>query len=101
MSKWSLVWSESALKDLRKLDKHVAKVIITKTAASLDNIQDPKTVLIPLKYAKKGQYKYRIGNYRVICRMIENEFIVEAIIVGHRKEVYKKYINRHHLFSEI
>lgn len=89
MNKWSLIWTESALKDLRKLDKHIAKVIISKTKASLDNIDEPKNVLIPLKYSKKGQYKYRIGNYRVICRMIDGESVVEAITVGHRREVYK------------
>lgn len=89
MTKWKLVWSESARKDLLKFDKHISKIIISKTASSLDHIDDPRTVLVPLKYAKSGQYKYRIGNYRVVCRLIDNELIVEAIRVGRRREVYK------------
>lgn len=85
MKRWHLVWTESALKDLKKLDKHIAKIIIEKTTSNLDNIEDPKKILIPLKYAKKEQYKYRIGSYRVICRLIDNKLIVEAINIGNRK----------------
>lgn len=90
MKKWSLVWSEASLRDLRKLDKKVAKIIVSKTQANLDNIDDPRKLLIPLKYAKKGQYKYRIGSYRVICRLIDADFVIESVSIGHRKEVYKK-----------
>lgn len=89
MANWRLRWSESALKDLRKLDKHIAKVIVMKTHSSLDNIDDPMAVLSSLRYAKKGQYKYHIGFYRVICLLIDNECIVEAVSVGHRRDVYK------------
>ncbi|HBS91066.1 MAG TPA: type II toxin-antitoxin system mRNA interferase toxin, RelE/StbE family, partial [Erysipelotrichaceae bacterium] len=47
-------------------------------------------VLVPLKYAKKGQHKYRIGNYRVICTLSHHELLVVAIRVGHRKDMYQK-----------
>lgn len=87
--KWELLWSEAALKDLRKLDKQIAKIIVKKTSWALNNIDDPKLVLEPLKYARKGQYKYRVGNYRIICRMIDDECIIEAIALGHRRDIYK------------
>lgn len=86
---WKLMWSESAKKDLSILDKHVAKIIILNATDALDNIQNPLSVLIPLKYGKKGQYKYRMGKYRVICTLIANECVILAITVGHRKDVYK------------
>lgn len=87
---WKLVWSESAKRDLQRLDKHIAKIIILKTMATLDNIENLKQYLVPLKHAKKSQYKYRIGNYRVICVLEEKECIILAISLGHRNNIYKR-----------
>lgn len=88
-NKWTLVWSEAALKDLKQLDKHIAKIIISNSEVALNNVSDLKEILIPLKYAKKDQYKYRIGKYRVICRLIYNHCIVEAISIGHYENILK------------
>lgn len=87
---WRLLWSESAKKDLKKLDPHIAKTIITKTASALDGIVDPLSVLVPSKYGKSSQYKYRIGIYRVICILVDNETIILAVSSSHRKDVYKE-----------
>lgn len=88
-TKWQLIWTESALNKLKKIDKHIAKVILVKTTSAIEQADDIKLVLKPLKYAKKGQYRFRVGNYRVICRIIENQCVVEAITIGHRKNIYK------------
>jgi mRNA interferase RelE/StbE len=87
---WRLLWSESAKKDLKKLDPHIAKTIITKTASALDGIVDPLSILVPSKYGKSSQYKYRIGNYRVICILVHDETIILAVSASHRKDVYKE-----------
>ena len=87
---WKLVWSEAAKRDLKKLDKHIAKLIILKTTTTLDHIENPLQCLVPLKHANKRQYKYRIGNFRVICVLEEKECIILAISLGHRKDIYKR-----------
>lgn len=87
---YQLLWSESAKKDLSKLDKQIAKFIILQTSSAIEPSVDITKVLVPLKYAKKGQHKYRIGNYRVICTLSHHELLVVAIRVGHRKDVYQK-----------
>jgi mRNA interferase RelE/StbE len=87
---WRLFWSESAKKDLKKLDPHIAKTIITKTSSALDEITDPLSILVPLKYGKSGQYKYRIGNYRVIFILVHKDMIILAISTSHRKDIYKE-----------
>lgn len=89
-NKWNLVWSESSLKDLKKLDKSIAKVIVLKTTEMIENAQIITEVMKPLKYSKSGQYRIRIGSYRVICRVINNECTVEAVSVGHRKNIYNR-----------
>jgi mRNA interferase RelE/StbE len=87
---WRLLWSESAKKDLKKLDPHIAKTIITKTASALDGIANPLSILVPLKYGLSSQYKYRIGNYRVICILIHDELIVLAVSTSHRRDIYEE-----------
>lgn len=87
---WRLLWSESAKTDLKKLDQHIAKTIITKTSAALEETTDPLSISVPLKYGKSGQYKYRIGNYRVICILVYEEMIILAISTSHRKDIYKE-----------
>lgn len=87
--KWKLVWSESSLKDLKKLDKHIAKVIVLKVTSIVEEAENIKEIMKPLKYAKKGQHRIRIGNYRVICTIANQKYIVEAVSVGHRRNIYK------------
>ena len=87
---WRLLWSESAKKDLKKLDPHIAKTIITKTASALDGIAHPLSILVPLKYGLSGQHKYRIGIYRVICMFIHDELIIQAVSASHRKDFYEE-----------
>ena len=87
---YRLIWSESAKKDLSKLDKQMAKFIILQTSSAIEPSEDITKVFVPLKYAEKGQHKYRIGNYRVVCTPSRHELLVVAIRVGHRKDVYQK-----------
>ena len=88
MIKWKLVWTESSLKDLKKMDKHIAKVIVLKATNIVENSEKITDFMKPLKYSKQGQHRIRIGDYRVICRIIHHECIVEAISIGHRKNIY-------------
>lgn len=86
---WKLRWSASALKDMREIDKKVAKIIALKVEGELNGSENPLEKLSSLKYAKKGQYKYRVGQYRIICILVDAEIVVEVIQVGHRRNIYK------------
>jgi mRNA interferase RelE/StbE len=52
-------------------------------------LKDPKKFAKPLQYGKKGNWRFRIGDYRVICKIIDKELIILALDVGHRSDVYK------------
>ena len=43
-----------------------------------------------LKGNKAGLWRYRIGNYRLICEIIDNKLIILVLTIGHRREIYKK-----------
>ncbi len=53
--------------------------------ASLEN---PRSFGKGLMYEKYGLWRYRVENYRIICRIIDSEIEIMVIQIGHRKEVY-------------
>ena len=79
-------FKSSAIKDLRRLPKDIQKKIIEK----LDfytNADNPLKFAEALKDVSMGEYRFRVGNYRVIFDLFKNSLIILA--VGHRKEIYR------------
>lgn len=85
---YKALWHEDALKDLKKIDKKDAEKIIEKVETYLT--KDPLQLGKSLKTHLKGFYRYRIGKYRVIYLIKENELLIIILKVGKRDEVYKK-----------
>lgn len=83
--KYTLLYTKSAVKDIQKLDNVTKKRIKKK----LEDLQKQ-----PLKSAKKltdfrlGDYRWRIGNYRIVFDIDKNKIVI--LRVGHRREIYKK-----------
>jgi mRNA interferase RelE/StbE len=83
--KYELVYTRRAIKDIQKLDSETKERI----GKTLLRYKDG-----PLIYAEKltnsqlGSYRFRIGDYRVICDIEGNEIVV--LRVGHRREIYKR-----------
>ena len=76
-------------KEFKKLDRYTQLMIkswITKNIVDTDN---PRIHGKALVGNKSGYWRYRIGDYRLICETIDNELIILALSVGHRREVYK------------
>ena len=81
--KFEIIWSHSALKDLKKLDRSISKRIFER-ASLLDNE--------PYRYVQRivGSqfFKFRIGDYRVILEIKQEVLQILIIKAGHRKNVY-------------
>ena len=83
--KYRLVYTHRVFRDIRELEENVKKRI----GKALERYREE-----PLKYAsrlidsKLGMYRFRIGDYRVICDIEDEEIIV--LRVGHRKDIYRK-----------
>ena len=86
---YRLVFSKKAFKDIKKLDKHTQQLIINWLEKNIDNTDNPRAKGKGLVGDKGGQWRYRIGDYRVICGILDTEVIVYALSVGHRSEIYK------------
>lgn len=87
---YKLVISDDVKKQLKKMDKYVALMLAKDMKKQLDNLSNPRQIGKALTDQYKGLWRYRIGNYRVICDIIDNELVTIALEVGHRKDIYKK-----------
>ena len=83
---WKIKWEDFAVKQLRKLDKQVEKRIISYLKKIV--LENPRKQGKPLTGDKSRFWRYRMGEYRIICRIMDDELIVLIIAVGHRKEIY-------------
>jgi mRNA interferase RelE/StbE len=83
--KYNLVYTNRAAKDIQKLPPEIKKRI---GKALLRYQQDPLRYSEPLRDPKLGTYRYRIGDYRAIFDIEDNEIVV--LRVGHRRDIYKK-----------
>lgn len=83
--KYKLLYTRSAAKDVNKLDA-VAKRKIKKKIEYYS--KDPILHAVRLTNSVLGQYRWRVGNYRVVFDIKRNEEII-ILRVGHRKEIYK------------
>lgn len=86
---YRLVVSENVKKKIKKMDKQLGLMLAKDMKARLDKFEDPRRFGKALKGDNKGLWRYRIGSYRVICEIRDNELIVLAIDIGYRKNIYE------------
>lgn len=80
-------YSESALKQLKKLDGQFQRAIIQEMN-EISTLDDPRQRGKALKANLSGLWRYRVGDYRVICDIQDAKILITVLRVGHRKNVY-------------
>lgn len=86
---WRLLYSHRADKQLSKLDPGVRRVIVAWLNRNIDGCDDPRASGKGLTAALSGKWRYRVGDYRVLCEIRDQELVVLAIEVGHRRDIYR------------
>jgi len=84
---WRIRFTPSAEKDLKKTDKTEAERIIKFLRARVSS--DPRNTGKNLKGQLRDFWRYRVGDYRILARIEDEQLIVLVVRIGHRKEVYK------------
>lgn len=79
--------------DLKKLDGSAVKLIL-KHIKKLENSENPKAYGKELSGNMVGLYRFRVSDYRIVAKFINNTFIIQGLGVGHRKNIYKILENR-------
>lgn len=86
--KYKLLFNKKVLKTLKKLDANDRKIIIKWLEKNIDNSPEPRQFGKALKGNLRDYWRYRIGKYRVIVSINDDELVVLTIDVGHRKDIY-------------
>jgi mRNA interferase RelE/StbE len=86
--KWSLVFSDKAKRQIKKLDK-VIQVKIFQHFEKILHSPNPRVNGYQLQGTLKSYWRYRVGDYRVLCQLKDEIITVSVVHVGHRRDVYK------------
>lgn len=87
---WSVEFSETAGRELGKLDAQQRKRILKFLQQRVATLDEPRSLGRALRGSRLGEFwKYRLGDYRLICRIEDDRLVVLVLRVGHRKEIYR------------
>lgn len=75
-------------REFKKLDRYTQRMIKSWIVKNLEGCDNPRTHGKGLTANRKGQWRYRIGDYRLICQIQDDRLIILALTIGHRREVY-------------
>lgn len=81
--------SENALKTFKKMDKQIATMIFAWISKNLEGCENPRIHGKGLAADKKGIWRYRVGDFRLLAHIFENRLIILVVDAGHRKDIYK------------
>lgn len=91
---WTIEYDRRVLKELKKLDRKIQGQILDFFDERIAPSPDPRHTGKSLASYFSGLWRYRIGDYRAVCRIEDSNLIVLVVRVGHRSKVYKIPNNR-------
>ena len=71
------------------MDPGIRRVILAWLLKNIDGCEDPRAHGKGLTANRSGKWRYRVGDYRILCEIKDEELVVLAIEIGHRREVYQ------------
>jgi mRNA interferase RelE/StbE len=86
---WTIDYTQTALNQLRKLDKQSARRILDFLDERVAQRDDPRSTGKALTGPLGGLWRYRVGDFRVICEIQDGELRVLVVELGNRREVYR------------
>ena len=86
---WTVEWDELAIRDAQKLGHEARRRIATFLRDRVATGSDPRRFGKPLVGGRSGLWRYRVGAYRIVCRIEDDRLVVLVVAVGHRSRVYK------------
>ena len=86
---WPIEFTATARKQLQSMDRHSQKRILDYLTERIDGCKNPRHFGEPLVANLAGLWRYRVGDYRIICRIQDDILVVLVLSIGLRREIYK------------
>ena len=82
-------YSKTALKQLKKMDRFDARLITSWIGKNLEGCEDTRAHGKGLTANRSGEWRYRVGNHRILCVIEDDVLVIEVFSIGHGSVVYK------------
>ena len=86
--KYHVELTETAKKQLKKMGRATASFIIGWMRKNLEGCSNPRLRGKGLTANRSGQWRYRVGDYRIIAKIEDDRVLILVLGIGHRSEVY-------------
>jgi mRNA interferase RelE/StbE len=88
---WKIEINNSVERELDKLDQQIAKRILSFMYSRVSVLDNPRSIGEALKGSRLGEFwKYRVGDYRIICNIDDSNLCILVVKIGNRRDVYKR-----------
>lgn len=88
--KYRVLYMPQTQKQLKKMDRNQARIIVAWIRKNLEGTTNPRQFGKGLVGNRSGEWRYRIGNYRILANINESDIVIEIFSIGHRSIIYKK-----------
>ena len=85
---WQIKLNPRTEKQFLKLDKSAQRKILRYLQEKIASSENPRLFGKALQGNKKGLWRYRVGDYRIICQILDQELLILVVKIGHRKNIY-------------
>ena len=86
---WRVEFHRAAVSDLRKLGPNGERRVLRYLRERIASSNDPRRFGHALTGDRKGLWRYRVGDYRIVASIEDDRFVVLVVTVGHRRQVYR------------
>jgi len=87
---WTVEVTDVAERQLRKLDPQIQRRILDWLEDRIENCKNPRHFGEALRGDLAGLWRYRVGDYRIVCQIRDERVVVLVLAIGHRREVYAR-----------
>lgn len=86
--KYQVHYLPQVIKTLEKMDKYTRRIIVDWIEKNLVDTSDPRIHGKALSTNRVGQWRYRVGDYRILAKIEDDRLIILVIAIGHRRDIY-------------
>lgn len=86
--KYQVEYLPQVVKTLEKMDKYTKRILLEWIEKNLVGCAGPRIHGKPLTANRAGQWRYRVGDYRIIAKIEDGRLVILVIAIGHRREIY-------------
>ena len=86
---WTIEITRTAEKQITRVHRPAQQAIVNFLRERLSATENPRQWGRPLQGEKRGLWRYRVGDYRLVCDIKDTQITVMVLQVGHRKDVYR------------